>query len=287
MGPAPNTSILVRDALPGEAPPRRFRTADQPLALSGGAVPPDARGLRELRASASAQFTAEGLAWLLRDGPVWVVDLRQESHGFIDGLPVSFYAERNWGNRGRSREEAAADERRRLSELAAADEVTFAALKKDAGRGSEPPSMHVGRVQDEQELVEASGARYLRLFVSDHLRPDDGEVERFIAAMAVLPAGARVHIHCRGGKGRSSTFLALYDILRNGTVVALDDILARQRLLSGYDLARVGAVTDWKAVYRQERAAFIASFYGYVRAGARLPFGAWAAGSNASLDGGK
>lgn len=287
MSPPPDEApgvdgpVLVRDALPGETPPRRFRTTGEPLVPPEGLAPPDPRGLRELRASASAQFTPEGLAWLLRDGgPLWVLDLRQESHGFIDGLPVSFYAERNWGNRGRSREEALADERMRLAELARRGEATFAASRKDVGHDREPPSRRVRRVQDEQELVEAAGAHYLRFFVSDHLRPDDGEVERFVAAVTTLPADARVHLHCRGGKGRSSTFLALYDILRNGTVVALEGILARQRLLSGYDLARVDPVDDWKAGHRRERAAFIASFHDYVRGGALragLSFSAWAA----------
>lgn len=47
-------------------------------------------------------------------GPIYDVDLRQESHGYLDGIPVSWYGERDWANLGKSRHEALSDERHRL-----------------------------------------------------------------------------------------------------------------------------------------------------------------------------
>lgn len=41
-------------------------------------------------------------------GPIYDVDLRQESHGYLDGIPVSWYGERDWANLGKSRHEALA-----------------------------------------------------------------------------------------------------------------------------------------------------------------------------------
>ena len=46
--------------------------------------------------------------------PICIVDLREESHGFFDGIAVSWYGEHDWGNVGLTQEEALADEAERI-----------------------------------------------------------------------------------------------------------------------------------------------------------------------------
>ena len=61
-----------------------------------------------LNISGSSQPSAEQLAQIANtlrtktDGPIYVVDLRQETHLFVNGIPVSHYGKRNWGNVGKS-----------------------------------------------------------------------------------------------------------------------------------------------------------------------------------------
>jgi len=59
----------------------------------------------------------------------------------------------------------------------------------------------------------------------------------------------------------------LYDMLRNASLVSLEDIVERQKILSrGYDVLQPDEPGNWKAPYAADRAAFIRAFYEYARA---------------------
>ena len=65
------------------------------------------RFLEEEGMSGSAQFSVSqfrALAALLRErsGNVWIIDCRQETHGFINGIAVSWCGENNGANRGKT-----------------------------------------------------------------------------------------------------------------------------------------------------------------------------------------
>ena len=69
------------------------------------------------------------------------------------------------------------------------------------------------------------------------------------------------------GLGRTTTFMVLYDMLRNANRVSLENIVQRQKVLShGYDVLRPDEPENWKAPYAAERAKFIRGFYNYSRA---------------------
>ena len=263
--------LLVWDVAQGalEGLPRSFRMTSDGV-KAGGSQTPDTTGLADLRASASAAFTEANLKLVLSrlPGPVTVFDLRQEDHVYVNGQPVSWYASNNWANVGRSHDAIIASEAARAQALApgAVIELADAEAKKGAA-ATAPQSMVVARVATERDVVTAAGASYVRLTVSDHARPLDGEVDRFILAVRALPAGGWVHFHCRAGKGRTTTFIVLYDILRNARRASLDDIVNRQSLLLGdYNLLALGEQSGWKAGLAADRAAFVRSFFDYARA---------------------
>ena len=82
-----------------------------------------------------------------------------------------------------------------------------------------------------------------------------------------MPADGWAHFHCRAGKGRTTTFMVLYDMLRNARSVSLGDIVNRQSALAGdYDLLKLDAEAGWKAAVFADRAAFVRAFYRYARA---------------------
>ena len=119
------------DATDVTALPRNFRTTDmsfRPVEKKyqqeiDAAYIPSRRGLSRLHASGSAQFTEkqlQALAGVLKEkasGPVYIVDLRQESHGFANGIPISWYGPRDWGNKGKSHHAVLQDEKNRLHHL--------------------------------------------------------------------------------------------------------------------------------------------------------------------------
>src|SRR5262245_9771334 len=79
--------------------PRRFHSTTE-LAAHDSA---DIGELAALRCSGSAQPSAAAFLEIrcrlahVRTDDLYVVDLRQESHGFVNGAAVSWYAAHNWG----------------------------------------------------------------------------------------------------------------------------------------------------------------------------------------------
>ena len=197
--------------------PRSFRATSDAVKTNAGQSL-DVTGLADLRASGSAAFTEANLKLILArlPGPVTVFDLRQEDHLYVNGQPISWYATNNWANVGRAHDAILAGEAARLRTLTPGSVLQLADAGASKGAAATAArSLVVDRAATEREVVTAAGASYVRLTVSDHARPLDEEVDRFLLAVRALPAGGWVHFHCRAGKGRTTTFIALYDMLRN------------------------------------------------------------------------
>jgi hypothetical protein len=251
--------------------PRNFRTTDDPLKASDGKTP-STTGLIDLHASGSGEFTADSLRLLLTrmPGPVTIFDLRQETHIFVSGLPVSWFATRDWANVGRSQTEIEEAEAAWARSLGPGSEIAIrpgAPVKKGDADSAVPQQVTVTEASIERDLVSTVGASYVRVAVTDHTRPLDNAVDRFIVAVRALPENAWAHFHCEAGLGRTTTFMVLYDMLRNATRVSLEDIVGRQKLLSfDYDVLRPVGPGNWKGPYVKDRIAFVRVFYEYARA---------------------
>ena len=93
--------------------------------------------------------------------------------------------------------------------------------------------------------------------------------------MAPLPLRGRQRpYHC---------FMAMYDIMKNPDI-PLADILARQQLIGGNNVAATSDKDTWKAPYYEEKAVMINKFYRYVQQNYQTGFElSWSEWLNPSL----
>ena len=250
--------------------PRNFRTSADPFKVTTKeAKLPSREGLADSHISGSSIFSELELTQLLAKIPskkVIVVDLRQESHGYLDGMAVSWFADNNWGNDGKTLEQVIPIERALLQEALAKSPVSIHKYNDSTDKLGEPFQLTVNSVRTEEEVVREHGAGYYRLALADHFRPDDAEVDKFLQFYKQLPKDTWLHFHCYAGMGRTTIFMAMADILKNAKKVSFDDIMKRQALIGIVDLREVPPTKkNWKRKAYIERSQFIKHFYDYVR----------------------
>ncbi|WP_300164023.1 phosphatase [Solidesulfovibrio sp.] len=257
---------LIFDSTREQGLPSHYRTMAGPFATTP--TPPSRLGLDRLRASGSEQPSRSELDTTIRGlaDKVTVVDLRQESHALLDAHPVSWYGPKNWANDGKTVEEAEADEAARIRALPTPGTASVARVlaKSPDGRLSETqvePTPYK-RARSERETLGELGLGAFRIAVRDHSPPADADVDRFVAFVRELPGDAWLHFHCHAGDGRTTTFLLLYDMLRNAAALGLEELAVRQRLLGGIDLLHTPH-EGWKGPLYDARAAFLGRFHRY------------------------
>lgn len=265
------TITLILDMENIETLPEHFRSSSDALHFSPN--PPNNEGLTNLKASGCAQFSKKALNAILQrlgsPSRCTVVDLRQESHGFLNGAAISWFALKDRANRNKSLEQIISDETMRLHELRNEHEVTvYRITKKNADGGiasADPLLFKVEGSASEEEITLQSQLDYIRIPVADHARPSDDVVERFIAFVKELPKDTWLHFHCETGEGRTTTFMIMYDMMRNSQHVSLSDIINRQWLLGGFNMMVLPTLDDWKFDLAIERILFLKTFYQYCK----------------------
>jgi len=279
--------------------PKNFRTMTDEWHHTEKGDPPSRQGLETLNASGSAQFCEGQLQAMLTKKsvtlPMTIVDLRQESHGFFQldkplggesTIAVGWFAERDWMSIGKSLVSVLADQHRRLEFAKENPEQIVNEIKSVNSEGgictmTAYPVVVAGCLTERQIAMKA-GVGYIRFPTTDHVRPRDEEVDSFVDFDSTLAPGTWLHFHCRGGDGRTTTFLAMHDIIHNAPAVSVDDILVRQYWLGGVDLYKPPSPsTNYQYPFAVEREEFIRHFYDYVYAakpgGFKLPWSAWVA----------
>jgi len=255
-----------------DALPRRLRS-------SWDKVPEtlDTTGFLALNMAGSGQFSALQFKSFLNyignfgvsPGQVVVVDLREEPHAFINGHAVRWYAVGAWWTQGNPLALVEAKEKECLSHLSVGQPVVLTRIQKDeAGYPhiSGEYSCTITSLKTEQQIVTEAGARYVRLPVTDHMKPEDQDVDQFLGLVKKLPPEACAYFHCHAGRGRTSTFMIMYDMLRNPKLPP-DIIIDRQVQLGSRDLRRLSSpLKSHKHPDEKLRLEFINLFYEYLHA---------------------
>jgi hypothetical protein len=252
--------------------PRNFRTTEDPFILSSkDVVPPTRVGFNHLRLSGSAQFSDQSFKVILEKikSPknLYIVDLRQECHGFINGDAVSWYGVRDWSNVGKSINEIEEEELALLSLAMQEKNVVIGKIEAKDDQGEKVPEISpmrvkVENVETESKLASRYRVNYVRVPISDHVKPSNDTVDRLVSFVKNLPEDHWLHIHCSAGVGRTTTVMAMIDMMKNAKQVSLKDIFDRQWLIGGRDLRKL-TLTPWKISLIRERVQFLENFYKY------------------------
>jgi hypothetical protein len=232
-------------------------------------------GLDSLFISGSANPSLENMLWLKKtygdEHPIYIIDLRQETHLFVNGLPISIFYKRNEINWGKTLAEINEAEHTWVNYLLNKKVLTVNSLGRPKAGFKVPINpfeLKVREAYTEEDAAHKAGLNYLRMPIPDFHPPTPEQVDQFLAFYKNLPKNAWLHFHCAAGNGRSTTFMAMTDILANGKQVTLEDIINRQALLGGIDLfapSKSLKAQPWKSKYHEARTDFIKLFFDYVQ----------------------
>ena len=178
----------------------------------------------ELRCSGSGQASARGIAALSNqlqavrkaDEPLWIIDLRQESHGFWNGEAVSWHGPNNAANAGKDAPAVEADETARLQAVLGHESHSIPMGTSDTASGMQPFTALVRTATTERQEACRNGYGYVRIAATDMQWPEPQAIDAFLTFYRSLPQNPGwLHFHCQAGHGRTTTFMVLYDILQN------------------------------------------------------------------------
>ncbi|MBS5822847.1 MAG: phytase [Clostridium argentinense] len=249
-----NSVNLILDSLNEKELPSRFRKFSENADIKDS-KDLNLTGLKSLNMSGSKQFSENGLT-LMKESidtnlPITIVDLRQESHGFVNGLPISWANSKNDANKGLTKAEVLADESNKLKSIKFNEPLAIYNHPKK--------TIIPTKVQNEEELVKSQSMSYVRIPVTDGKIPTDDMVDYFVQLVNSELKDNWLHFHCKQGIGRTTTFMIMYDIMKNAKEVSLDDIVKRQVALSKM------SENSAKGFYNDERKSLLTNFYKYVK----------------------
>lgn len=246
-----NNVNLVLDSQNNDIP-KHFRKSTDTINTQGYSEL-NLSGLNTLNISGSQQFSEYNLPLVMvsigASLPIIVIDLRQESHGFINGAPVSWANALNNANIGLTKAEVLIDEYNKLSSIKLNVPITYYNHKN--------MTVIPKKVEDEEHLVDSKSLSYIRIPVTDGKIPTDDMVDYFVELVELQPKDTWLHFHCKQGIGRTTTFMIMYDMIKNSKEVTADDIINRQLLLANFDESHI------KSFKNNERISFLNEFYIY------------------------
>lgn len=229
-------------------------------------LPSNFRIIPSLNISGSAQFhpsQVENIKKSINKEDIYIVDLRQEPHGFINNIAVRHYNPDTVLNKGLTSAETLADEKSRFEAITPGSKINIYNKK-----GKLKDTITVETSETESDLVKKHGLNYILFAVRDGHIPTPEVVDEFVEFVKTTPKTTHLHFHCAHGKGRTTTFMALFQMMNNENGKTLDEILEEQLDAGGIVLTK-----------NVKRAEFLQSFYDYTLQNSKdnykVPYSKW------------
>ena len=197
-------------------------------------LPMRLRDIPTLNISGSAQFTKDQLLNLknsINKDNICIVDLRQESHGMINDLAISFLNPYKDLNNGFTTEQTIKAENSLLNKIKIGNTIQ---LYKHTGIFIK--DITVDFISNESQLVTEADMQYKRFAVKDNSAPTPAIVDEFVEFIKNKPDDIHLHFHCAAGKGRTTSFMVMYQAMKNNSNLTLEQLLSYQYNIGGVNL---------------------------------------------------
>ena len=197
-------------------------------------LPMRLRDIPTLNISGSAQFTKDQLLNLknyINKDNICIVDLRQESHGMINDLAISFLNPYKDLNNGFTTEQTIKAENSLLNKIKIGNTIQ---LYKHTGIFIK--DITVDFISNESQLVTEADMQYKRFAVKDNSAPTPDIVDEFVEFIKNKPDDIHLHFHCAAGKGRTTLFMVMYQAMKNNSNLTLEQLLSYQYNIGGINL---------------------------------------------------
>ena len=197
-------------------------------------LPMRLRDIPTLNISGSAQFTKDQLLNLknyINKDNICIVDLRQESHGMINDLAISFLNPYKDLNNVFTTEQTIKAEYSLLNKIKIGNTIQ---LYKHTGIFIK--DITVDFISNESQLVTEADMQYKRFAVKDNSAPTPDIVDEFVEFIKNKPDDIHLHFHCAAGKGRTTSFMVMYQAMKNNSNLTLEQLLSYQYNIGGVNL---------------------------------------------------
>ena len=197
-------------------------------------LPMRLRDIPTLNISGSAQFTPsqiENIKNSINKPDICIVDLRQESHGMINDLAISFLNPYKDLNNGFTTEQTIKAENSLLNKIKIGNTIQ---LYKHTGIFIK--DITVDFISNESQLVTEADMQYKRFAVKDNSAPTPDIVDEFVEFIKNKPDDIHLHFHCAAGKGRTTSFMVMYQAMKNNSNLTLEQLLSYQYNIGGVNL---------------------------------------------------
>lgn len=197
-------------------------------------LPMRLRDIPTLNISGSAQFTKDQLLNLknsINKDNICIVDLRQESHGMINDLAISYLNPYKDLNNGFTTEQTIKAENSLLNKIKIGNTIQ---LYKHTGIFIK--DITVDFISNESQLVTEADMQYKRFAVKDNSAPTPDIVDEFVEFIKNKPDDIHLHFHCAAGKGRTTSFMVMYQAMKNNSNLTLEQLLSYQYNIGGVNL---------------------------------------------------
>lgn len=268
--PEAATPLLVTDAQAEQLLPNKLR------------IVPNYHGIAGI--VGSSQFNQAGLEAIIGkikaidphhqlNKKIWLVDLRQETHFFANRQPLSFYGSHNSANFHKTPAQIHQEESEIISFFQQKTKPTTVNIVLEKANGeiakTRPESMNLQTSQAEETVARSLKLRYKRFYITDHQAPTPENTKKLVEFINQLGPNDWIIVHCRGGKGRTTTFMLLTALLKdkanlkNAELKNIESYIQEQIDLGGSNLFNTDDGNDplWQQEHKKNRAKFIHHFY--------------------------
>ncbi|MGL5617282.1 MAG: fused DSP-PTPase phosphatase/NAD kinase-like protein [Sarcina sp.] len=202
-----------------------------------------------LSISSSGQFNEkqlENLMERINEKRILIVDLRMESHGFING--ESFYFEGTEIERdGLLSNEIFVEEIKDLEKIKEKKNIDLYNENKKILE-----KIEVIKMKNEAEVVYSKNLEYMKLAIKKGEVPSMDVVDNFINIFKNKPKDVHLHFHCDNGSNRSKMLLIMWEIINNSKI-DFNELISEMKSKYNYSFED------------KKQEGFFVEFYNYVR----------------------